>query len=81
MRVTVSDEPVLRDYNPRTQEFEWLRTHRDQYAGKWVVLEGDQLVAVGDSPKAVLLEARTAGTPRPLVVQVADGPELPFGGW
>lgn len=81
VRVTVSDEPVLRDYNPRTQEFKWLRTNREQYAGKWVALEGDQLVAVGENAKTVLDEARAAGTEHPLLVQVPDPNELPWGGW
>lgn len=31
---------------------EWLKAHRHEYAGKWVVLDGDRLIGAGDDPAA-----------------------------
>ena len=80
--VTVTDEaaPAL-PYNPREQEMEWLRVNGPRHAGKWVGVEGDQLVGEGDSVVSVMEQARAQGVPRPLVVHVPKEPQLPFAGW
>src|ERR1700722_13535501 len=65
----------------RSLEQEWLHLHRGEYAGCWVALEGDQLVAHGSSLHQVLEAARTRGYDLPLVVHIASEPALPFGGW
>ena len=46
----------------RRREYEWLRQHRDEYAGQYVVVEGDCLIAHGTDGRRVLAEARQAGT-------------------
>ena|ERR1017187_5586022 len=61
-------------------ELSWLETHREQYAGRWVALEGDALLAVGDSAREVYAAiARHEGTP--LVTRVESEEHVPFAGW
>ncbi|MFN0109883.1 MAG: DUF5678 domain-containing protein [Blastocatellia bacterium] len=63
------------------QELGWLREHRHEYGGQYVALVGDNIVANGLEPRAVLHSARNAGYPSPLVVRLEAPDELPFGGW
>jgi GMP synthase-like glutamine amidotransferase len=65
----------------RRREYEWLKQHRDEYAGQYVALYGDQLVAHGADGRTVLRQAREAGFPRALMVRIEAPDELPFGGW
>lgn len=41
-----------RPYNDRRRELALLAVHEEEYAGQWVLLEGDRLVAHGDDPLA-----------------------------
>ncbi|MGH9938796.1 MAG: DUF5678 domain-containing protein [Blastocatellia bacterium] len=63
------------------REYEWLRQHRHEYLGQYVVLEGDRLLAHGPDGRKALAEARQAGTKHPVVVRIEAEDELPFGGW
>jgi hypothetical protein len=63
------------------REYEWLRQHRQEYSGQYVVLEGDQLYAHGPDGRKALAEARQAGAKHPVVVRIEAEDELPFGGW
>ncbi|MFZ0963363.1 MAG: DUF5678 domain-containing protein [Terriglobia bacterium] len=61
-------------------EISWLETHREQYRGRWVALEGNALLAVGDSAREVYTAiARHEGAP--LVTRVEPEDQLPFAGW
>jgi antitoxin (DNA-binding transcriptional repressor) of toxin-antitoxin stability system len=72
-------DAVNRAERERT-EFRWLALNREGYAGRWVALDGDQLLAVGDSAREVY--AATANHPRtPLVTRVEPEDELYFAGW
>jgi hypothetical protein len=65
----------------RTKERAWLEAHRREYAGQWVVLEGDTLVAHGEEAKAVFAAVDQAGVIDPLYVHLEPADELPFAGW
>ena len=65
----------------RGREMRWLIEHRDEYAGQWVALAGDRLIAHGSAAREVFAAARAAGVERPLVAQVEPKDALPFGGW
>ena len=77
----------LRPVDDATQEVErqmselsWLETHREQFAGRWVALEGSVLLAVGDSAREVYAAiARREGAP--LVTRIEPEGQLPFAGW
>jgi hypothetical protein len=61
-------------------ELRWLALNRHQYAGHWVALEGDALLAVGDSAQEVYAAiASHEGTP--LVTRVEPEKPMPFAGW
>ena len=64
-----------------TTEIAWLAEHREEYAGQWVALEGDRLIAAGFNASEVYESARNSGVELPLVVQVEHPDALPFGGW
>lgn len=71
----------LRDNEERfNKSLEWVRVHREEYDGQWVVLEGDELIAHGSDGKQVYEEARAKGIETPFLKRV-KAKELPFGGW
>lgn len=81
VRVTVAqgekmDSPPLRSGSGRREkELEWLRTHRDELralAGKWVVVEGDEIISMGPSPLDAVRGARQRGVQVPFVYRVDE---------
>jgi hypothetical protein len=76
----------LPDSKTRAQQFakyakesNWLVKNGHRYAGRWIALDGDQLLADGATAKEVFAIVENLPTP-PLVVQVAED-DLPFAGW
>jgi hypothetical protein len=65
----------------RRREYAWLREHRDEYAGQYVALNGDRLVAHSTDLGELHQLVREAGAHRPFFVRVESRDELPFGGW
>ena len=66
----------------RARELRWIRENRVRYAGKWVALEGDRVIAVDDDGMTVFTAAKNAGIARPFVVHLEPVDSLPFvGGW
>ncbi len=76
-RILASNLPV----KDRSREHEWLKEHRDQYAGKYVAVHGGSLIAQGDSYKEVALKARELGVPDALMIRVEPSDALPFAGF
>jgi hypothetical protein len=63
------------------REQEWLRSHWREYAGKWIALCGNRLLAEAGGAREALEKARAAGVKFPFLVHVTGPSELPFGGW
>lgn len=62
------------------RELAWLSKNRHLYANRWIALDGDTLLAVGNSAREVY--AATAGYDgTPLVIQVEPLEEANFAGW
>lgn len=61
-------------------ELDWLADESRHYAGEWVALDGNRLVAHGPKLAAVKAAAQAAGVSRPFFASVPDE-DLPFGGW
>ena len=61
-------------------ELEWLAKESRRYAGEWVALNGNRLVAHGPKLAAVKAAAQAAGVSQPFFASVPDD-DLPFGGW
>jgi hypothetical protein len=76
-RVLAKNLPV----KDRAREADWLRKHRDEYAGLWVALDGDSLIASGDDLKQVAETARQQGVPDALMMRVEPSGSLPFAGF
>lgn len=62
------------------KEMNWLSEHQEEYAGQWVALKGDRLIARGSSAKEVYAAADAAGVDLPLVTRVDDPNSAPFAG-
>jgi hypothetical protein len=61
------------------QEMIWLAENRQKYAGQWVALDGDVLLASGKTSREVFA-AVADYTPTPLVVRI-ENDQRPFAGW
>ncbi|HXU37140.1 MAG TPA: DUF5678 domain-containing protein [Blastocatellia bacterium] len=65
----------------RAEHMAWLKTHREEYAGKYVALDGERLVGSGPSIREAREQARQAGVDHPFLVHVSSVNDAPFGGW
>ena len=68
-------EASLRDYSIENR---WLEEHRDEYAGQWVALKGDQLIHHSSNAKEVFAAADAIGPLEALVVLVEPRRDYPF---
>lgn len=60
----------------------WLNENRQQYLGQWIALDGDRLIANGQSAKEVYAKAKAEGVKIPFVELVTEEENTPFsGGW
>jgi antitoxin (DNA-binding transcriptional repressor) of toxin-antitoxin stability system len=60
-------------------ELRWLALNRERYAGRWVALDGDTLLAVGGSAQEVYAAVANHGR-TPLVTRVEPEDEFSFAG-
>ncbi len=65
----------------RTREMAWWDQHQAEYAGQWLAIEGDQLIAHGHDLLKVSAEAKSKGIDNPLFARAEDPNALPFAGW
>ena len=59
----------------RQRELEWIlasRAQLRQYAGEWIVVEGQELIAHGRKPEELVREARRRGIRVPFVYRVEE---------
>jgi len=69
-RGRIVDPPVkMRDMS---KDMLWLAEHRDEYAGKWVAVYEDRLVASGDNAKEVHDASDKVGLPQTLVTFIEE---------
>lgn len=54
----------------------WLAEHAKEYAGQWVALDGDRLIAHGTDSQSVYAAAKADGAYLPLIELIED-PENP----
>jgi hypothetical protein len=65
----------------RSSEMAWIARHQSEYAGQWVVLDGDRLIGCGDNPIPIVEQARREGIERPLVVHLRKEQRPFMGAW
>ena len=68
-----------RERNRVGEELKWIAANRGRFGGQWVALDGDKLVAIGQSAREVS-DAAKGQTQNPLVVYLESNPK-PFAGW
>lgn len=81
VRTKTLDQPRKPIREPDTRPaFDWLAEHAREYAGQWVALDGDRLIASGNDAKAVYALADADGAYLPLVTLVEDPDAPPYSG-
>ncbi len=75
---TTNPERPVTDFS---LEHNWLKENSESYAGQYVCLDGDRLIAHGTSGREVLAVAKQAGVKVPFVTRIESSDDLPFGGW
>ena len=66
----------------RSAEMAWAASPDMQFIGKWVVLEGSQVVASGPNPIRLYEDVREKGISSPFLIFVSPHDHEPFaGGW
>ena len=58
----------------------WMKEHRQEYAGQWVALDGERLIAHGSDAQAVFAAAKADGAYLPLIAFIPATDEPPFAG-
>jgi hypothetical protein len=73
--------PLAHQQKDRSRELAWLVQHQAEYAGQWVALEGDELIAHGYDLLQVSAEAKAKGVDEPIFARAEDPNGPPFAGW
>lgn len=79
------EENQSSELKERSEKFQralrWIEANKAAYDGKFVVLDGDNLIACGEDSKTVYEEARAKGFQSPFLKRVKNQEDAPFGGW
>jgi hypothetical protein len=68
--------------NRSSKSLKWLHENREKYAGQWVALDGERLIASGPTAKEVYSKAKAKGVVLPFVELVKNPEPVPStGGW
>jgi hypothetical protein len=90
--LSASEEPSARKPEPahdsngneldRRRRMEWLKSHREEYGGQYIALDGDQLLAVGPTYRVTREKALAAGKTNAFVTYLSKADEIAeMGGW
>ena len=69
------------DHQIRQRRMEWLKAHREEYAGQYVALAGDVLVGHAATIREAHQQAKENGVENPLLVRLTSENEVLFAGW
>lgn len=64
----------------RTREWNWIEEHKLEYAGQWVALDGDRLVAASPVRLEISAAIKADGAQRPLIHRIPSPDDLPYVG-
>ena len=78
---TQESRPNDVDEATRLRRLEWLKAHREEYAGQYVALDRDLLVGHGATISEAHNQARQKGVYYPFLVRVTSENEILFAGW
>ena len=74
-------EMTTRPYADRSRESAWMSEHHGEYAGQWVLLDGDRLITHGDDPLCFKPIVRAEGIETPFIVRIPKETGPSMGGW
>jgi hypothetical protein len=63
-----------------TRERQWIKEHKHEYAGQWVALDGDRLIAASPIQQEVWDAVSADGATLPLVIRIPSPDDLPYIG-
>ncbi len=69
------------DDETRKRRLEWLKAHREEYAGRYVALAGDVLVGHGLTIREAHEQAKQKGIENPFLVRLTSESDVLFAGW
>ncbi len=76
--MTIKKSTISYDF---AESRKWLEKNARKYSGKWIVLDGKNLIGFGENPIPLVEKARKEGVKIPFV-QFIDNDLKPFmGGW
>lgn len=64
----------------RTSERQWVKEHKQEYAGQWVALDGDRLIAASHIQQEVWDAVSADSEIPPLVLRIPSPDDLPYVG-
>ena|SRR2546425_1091444 len=65
----------------RERRLNWLKAHREEYAGQYVAMVGDVLVGNGRTIREAHEQAKENGVENPFLVRLTSENEVLFAGW
>ena len=65
----------------RERRLNWLKAHREEYAGQYVAMVGDVLVGHGRTIREAHEQAKENGVENPFLVRLTSENEVLFAGW
>lgn len=68
------------DDEARERRLDWLKSHREEYAGQYVALAGDILVGHGPTIRDAHEQAKQQGVENPFLVRLTSESEVLFAG-
>lgn len=80
-KITHDTRSTKGDDEMRERRLDWLKTHREEYAGQYVALLGDTLVGHGRTMREANDQARKNGVKDPFLVHLTSESEVLFAGW
>ena len=79
--VRVTDSIPLFDTKDAQASLRWIEQHRAEYAGQYVALDGDRLVAHSANPQEIIPIVRASGLSGLYFTLVQSPDEPPFAGF
>lgn len=72
---------VSSDEDLRQRRLEWIKSHREEYAGQYVALCGDRLVGSGRTIREAHEQAKEKGYQNPFLVRITSEHDTLCAGW
>ena len=75
---TIRESAINYDF---AESRKWLKNNAQKHVGKWIVLDGENLIGSGENPVPIVEKARKEGIKIPFVQFIDDNSKPFMGGW